>query len=68
MNPDVQVNVNSCGSSIDETANWKVVAEYDDTGTNPFEWGPLDLASARHVLVAMAGRSNVRKATIVAVS
>ena len=67
MNPDVQVNVNSCGGQIDLTATWQVQAQYDDAGLNVFAFGPCDLATARAVLVAMAARTNVRQATIVPV-
>lgn len=67
MNPDVQVNVNHCRDSVDETATWKVVAEYDDSGVNPFDFGPVDLGTARAIMVALAGRTNVRKATITAI-
>lgn len=59
-------NVNP-GCGIDTTATWKVVAEYDDAGVNLFDFGPVDLGTARAILIALAGRTNVRKATITAI-
>ena len=67
MNPEVQVNVNHCRDSVDETATWKVTAEYDDAGVNSFDFGPCDLGTARQVLVSLASRTNCRKATIAAI-
>lgn len=63
MNPSVQVNVDSSGGNLDTTATWQVRSEYDDSGIAGV-WGPFDLATARSVCIAMAGRTNVRKATI----
>jgi hypothetical protein len=68
MNPEVQVNVNRCEPCCDPTATWQVVAEYDDSGVNPFTWGPCDLGTARAVLISLASRTNVRKATIEAIA
>lgn len=62
-NPNVQMNVYQGDGEIDTTATWEVVAEYDGSAS-PGEWGPCDLETARAVLVSLAGRTNVRKATI----
>jgi hypothetical protein len=64
MNPEVQVNVNHSEARCDPTATWEVIAEYDDAGINSFAWGPCDLSNARAVMISLASRTNVRKATI----
>lgn len=67
MNPDVQVNVNTCGGQPDPSATWLVQANYDDAGVNWHDYGPCDLATARNVLTALSSRTNVRAARIVPV-
>jgi len=67
MDPTTQVNVTALQPcELDESAEWMVQPEFDDASA-PLPSGPFDLRTARAAAVALLGRTNCLRATLVPV-